>query len=252
MKKTFTYLIAAVAFMLISTGAMAQGGESPYVGSTHDYTVTPGNLANGLAWTVSPGTGYTVISGATSATIRITWTAAGIYTLTLTETDGNSCSTVKELTVTVSSSFEVSTSDPAVVCNTANDTVTPANNITIVDFVVDMTTGVTTWSPNWEVTFTLAAGTGSPTIGTVTSADGTVNDNGGGSYTLSPISSASGTGSATISVQVIGDAFTAMTAVLTITAAKELDYNTTDSDSGDWGATATINPIPNTSAISTD
>ena len=252
MKKTFTYLIAAVAFMLISVGTMAQGGANPYVGSAHDYTVTPGNVVNGLAWTVSPATGFTINSGQTASTVNITWTAAGTYTLTLTETDGNSCSTVKELTITVTSSFEVSTSSSTLICNAAIDTVTPANNITSVDFVVDMATGVSGWNPNWEITFTIATGIGSPTIGTVTSTDGTMTDNGGGSYTLGPIVSASGVGSATIAVQVIGDAFTAMTAILTITAAEELDYNTPDTDSGDWGATATINPIPKTSDISTD
>jgi hypothetical protein len=255
MKKTLQNLIAITALMLISSIAMAQGGTDPYVGSAHDYTVVPGNASNDLSWTVNgatSGTGFIINSGGTASTVNIYWTAPGTYTLRLLETDANLCSTEKQMTITVSSQLEVSTSDPTKVCNSAVDTTTPSLNVTSIDFVVSMATGVSAWSPNWEITFTVAGGTGSPTIGSVTSTDGTLTDNGGGSYTLTAISSTSGAGSATISVDVAGNAFSDLTAVLTITAAKELQYSTTDTDSGDWGATQSINPIPNTSAITTD
>ncbi|WP_297097680.1 hypothetical protein [uncultured Draconibacterium sp.] len=255
MKKTLTNLIVTAAFIIISAVVMAQGGEAPYVGSAHDYSVTPGNGSNGLSWQVDgaeTGTGFMINSGQTESTVNITWMQAGTYMLTVTETDANSCSTTKQLEVNVSSAFEVSITGPEMACNSAADTANAANNITSVDYVIKMTTGVSTWSPNWEVAFTVSGGTGSPSIEDVNVSGVSLTDTGGGSYSLTGLSSTSGNGTVTVTVDVAGDAFSLLTSVFTITSAKELQYNTTDTDGGDWGATATINPIPNTSAIQTD
>lgn len=256
MKKTLTYLIAVTVLVLTGVGAMAQGGQNPYVGSTHDYTVAPGNASNDLDWLVDgtqTGSGFLINSGQDGATVNITWREAGTYVLTFTETDANLCSTTKQMTVTVTSSFEVSTSDPAAVCNAATDTTNSSLNVTSVVFIVNMNTGVTAWNPEWEIKFSLTNG-GGVSIGTLTASDGNLSGSGTGPYTLTNISSpnSDGTGATSITVPIYGDAFTLLNPTLTITEATELDYSTTDSDSGDWGATGTINPIPNTSAISTD
>lgn len=251
MKKTFTYLIAAVAFMLVGTVAMAQGGFSPLVGSTHDYTVTAESSGNGLAWTVSPGSGYTINSGAATETVNITWTTAGTYTLQFRETNGNSCVTLKQETVVVApNTFDVSTSNPSETCNALDGTVNPSGNATTsITFTVDMTTANAGWSPSWEIDFTLTPA-GAATITNLTVNGGTLT--GSGPYNLTALTSSGGNGTVNITMDVTGDTFTAQSVDLAITAAKELDYDTPDMDTDDWDATQTINPIPDTSDITTD
>ena len=259
MKKIFTYLFAIAALMIISAAAMAQGGASPFVGSTHGYKIIPGNAANDFQWEIIGGIAgddYVVNSATlTGDSINITWLTAdgNPYTLRFTETDKTTlqCATIKELTINVqASTFEVSTSEQADQCNSAVDTANPGSNTTNVTFVVQMKTGLTTFNPDWEITFSLSAG-GAVSLGTVTATNGDLS--GTGPYILTNISAnGDGTGSTSITVPVNGNAFTSLSPVFTITGAKELQYNTPDSDSGNWGAAATINPIPNTSNITTD
>jgi len=249
MKKTTFYLIALLALMMTSVGAMAQpGGLTPLVGSTHSYTVTPGG-ANTLAWTVSPGSGYTINSATNSSTVNITWTAAATYTLTFTETNGSTgCKTVKQSTIVVgANTFDVYTTSPAVTCNIAENVINPpASYVNHVIIPVGMTTSNTTWSPNWEFSFGLAATNGTITNVTVDGISKTVS----GSYTITPISSASGSKTFNVECDITGDPTLVQTVVLTITSAKELQYNTPDKDIDDWIATQTINAIPATSSIS--
>lgn len=254
MKKTFSYLIAAVAFMLVSTVAMAQGGFSPLVGSTHNYTVTAGSTSNTLAWTIVEGsdaTEYDINSGAASQTVNITWNTAGTYTLQFRETNGSSCITLRQKTVIVAANtFDVSTSDPSETCNALDGTVNPSGNATTsITFTVDMTIANASWNPNWEIDFSLTPA-GAATIANVVASGGTLT--GTGPYHLTALTSSGGNGTVDITMDVTGDAFTSQSVALAITAAKELDYNTPDMDSDDWSATQTINPIPNTSDITTD
>jgi hypothetical protein len=145
----------------------------------------------------------------------------------------------------------VSTSDPTAICNALDGTVNPSGDATTsITFTVDMTTGRTDWSPDWEIQFTLTP-SGSSTIGTVTVGGGVLSES-GGTYTLTNLTSTDGDGSVTISMPVTEDAFTLQTTTLTITSATELDYNTSDIDSDDWTAIQTVNAIPNTSTITTN
>lgn len=254
MKKIAFYLILAFSLAVISHSAKAQNGNSPLIGSTHNYSVTPEDATgNTLLWTISGGTGYVINSGEDSDKVNITWTAAGSYTLVFTETNTTTlCSTVKQITVNVGgNTFDVSTSNPDVACNYASGKVNYSGTdaTTSISFVVDMASGASGWNPDWEIEFALTPGAGA-TIDNVTVSEGTLS--GSGPYTLTDLTSASGTGSVTITMDVTGDINTILTAGLEITSATELMYNTADVDSDDWNATQTINSIPATSTISAD
>ncbi len=258
MKKTITYLILAAAFMLAGFSTMAQGGLTPIVGSTHDYTITPESTSNTLVWSVTSGGTDGVefdinsagVSGVTSVA-NITWNTAGVYTLQFSETNATSCITLKQVTITVAANtFDVSTSDPSATCNASDGTVNPSGDATTaIAFTVDMTTSRTDWSPTWEITFTLTPSSGS-SIASVAASAGTLS--GTGPYTITGLTSTSGDGTVNITMNVTEDAFTTQTTALAITSATALDYNLSDIDNGDWVATQTVNAIPNTSNITTD
>jgi hypothetical protein len=235
--------------MIASIGANAQGGFAPLVGSTHNYTVT----ATGTkAWTVSPTTGFTINSGATASTVNITWTATGTYTLTFSETNASNCTTVKTATVVVgSNTFDVSTTSPTAKCNSADGQANYSGSsaTTAISFTVNMATGNTSWSPNWQFSFSLTPSSGA-TISTVAASAGTLS--GTGPYTVTAIPSASGARTMTITMNVTGNIYQTHTVDLAITSANELVYNTPDRDNDDWAAIQTINSVPNTSAITTD
>lgn len=257
MKKTFTYLISAITFVLFSTSVMAQDGETPILGSTHNYTITPGSVSNALAWSVvqgTDGTEYDINSqttGTTTSVANITWNTAGTYTLQFSETSGPGCITLKQLTVTVAANtFDVSISDPTATCNAKDGSVNPSGDATTsITFKIDMTTSRADWSPNWAITFTLTPSTGS-SIATVAASAGTLT--GTGPYTLTGVSSTSGDGTVNITMNVIEDAFTVQTTALAITSATELDFNLSDIDTNDWLGTQTVNALPSTSNITTD
>lgn len=240
---------------VVCNKAMAQGGLSPYIGSSHDYTVTPESTSNTLEWTVTGGTGYVINSettGATTSVANITWTGAGIYTLQFKETDlSTSCSTTKQVTVTVTNGFDVYTSSPAVTCNAASGVVHSGTDATTsVSFVVQMVTGSdASWEPDWEFEFNVTEGTGA-TVSNVASTDGTLS--GGTPFKLTNITSSTGTGSATVTMDVTGSKISDLTVDLDIVSAKELEFNTADKDTDDWSATQTISGIPGTSDITTD
>ena len=249
--------MTAAALLLISAGAMAQGGAAPFVGSTHNYTVEPESTSNTLTWSVVETSGYTInsqtIDGVNSVA-NITWTTAGTYKLQFTElNETTDCATIKELDVTVSANtFDVFAVEPAATCNAADGVVNYADDdvTTEVSFVVDMETGDEDFNPEWEFTFTLTSTTDA-TIGNV--SDGTnVLTAVSGTFTLTGLTSASGTGTVTITLDATGELYSAENVVLTITSAKELTYSTPESNPGNNSATQTINPIPETSGITTD
>jgi hypothetical protein len=252
MKKFTIHLIAVMALMIIGTAVMAQGGLSPLVGSTHVYTVTPGNGSNDLQWTISPATGFS-ITGDDTDEATITWTTTGTYTLTFTETNTSTgCATIKTATVNVAAnSFDVSTTSPADFCNSADGQINFVGSTatTAISIPISMVTGISGFNPNWEVTFALTPNSGT-TITTVAASSGTLS--GTGPYTVTGLTSALGAGSVNITMNVAGDIYSPREVVLAITSAKELTYNTPDVDSTDWTATQIINSIPNTSAITTD
>lgn len=254
MKRILMVLTAIAALMLTSAVSMAQGGLTPLVGSTHNYTITPESTSNTLTWSVVEAAGYTINTQSvvtTTSVANITWTAAGTYHLQFAETNGTSCITLKEAIVTVSANtFDVSVTAAAAFCNAADGQINYASTdaTTSISFTVNMTTG-TTFSPNWEIKFTLAPGTA--TLANITESDGTLTES-SGVYTLTAIPSTSGTKTITITMDVTGNIYTVQNVLLTLTSARELTYNTPDVDNTDWTATQTINDIPNTSSITTD
>lgn len=256
MKKIFTYLLATAALMIISTAAMSQGGLTPFVGSTHVYTVTAeDDVNNTLAWTVTGGilnTDYTINLGAATEQVEITWLTAGTYTVSFTETaDGTNCIASKQVSVVVgNNTFDVSTSNPGETCNAADGQVNYAGSTatTSITFTVDMTTANASFNPDWEIVFTLNPG--SATLGSISADNGTLS--GTGPYTLTDIGSTGGNGTVDITMDVTGNIYAIQNVLLTITSATELTYDTPDVDTNDWTATQTINPIPSTSTITTD
>lgn len=254
MKKNAINLIMLIALAVISIGAMAQGGLTPLVNSKHTYTVTPGNAGNTFLWTVVEGvagTDYTITNGGT-ASATILWKTAGTYTLRFTETNSLLCSTLKTATVVVSqNTFDVSTSSPTATCNSADGQANyaSATATTAITFTIDMTTGNTSWSPNWEFSFTLTPSSGA-TIANVTASAGTLS--GTSTYTVTGIPSALGARTMTITMNVTGNIYNLHTVDFVIDSAKELTYSTPDKDSNDWTATQTIKALPNTSSITTD
>ncbi len=244
MKKQLTYLITLVAMLVLSVGAFAQGGLSPYVGSSHSYSVTPGNAGNSFQWALSGGG---TLTNATSTTANVSWTTPGTYTLTFTETDvTTSCATVKQVPITVTSAFDVTLASVDSVCNSAEGVVNfgGTDTTTTISYVINMSTG-TTWSPDWQVTFTL----GGATVAEV-SNDGNVVTASGSSYTISGLSSTSGSGSVTVDVKVTGSAFSQQNLLLTITDAEENDFSSTFLGNGTKSDTGVVYAIPQTSPIS--
>lgn len=262
MKKVFTFLMTAVALLLINAGAMAQDGEAPYLNSTHTYTVIMEDGANNTTqWVIAddggtaldPQPSFTTNLDGNTSTMEITWTTAGSFKVQFSETNPFTCVTAKELDVTVSANtFDVTAVAPAATCNAADGVVNYAGTdvTTEVSFVVDMETGDEDFNPNWEFTFTLTSTTGT-SIANVSAGAGTLSES-DGTYTLTVLTSTTGVGTVTIIVDATGELYSAEDVVLTITSAKELTYNTPDVDSDDWTVTQTINPIPQTSDISTD
>lgn len=262
-KKIISTLMTATALLLISAGAIAQGGATPFLNSTHTYTVTMEDGTNNTAqWIIAddggtaldPQPAFTTNVDGNTATMEITWTTVGTFKVQFSETNpSTACVTAKELDVTVSANtFDVTAVTPSATCNAADGQVnyTGTDVTTEVSFVVDMETADSGFNPNWEITFTLTSSTGA-TVDNVSAGSGTLSEN-SGTYTLTGLASASGTGSVTITLDATGELYNAEDVVLTITSAKELTYNTPDVDSDDWAATQTINPIPQTSEITTD
>ncbi len=257
MKKVLPFLMTVAALLLTSAGAMAQGGATPFVGSTHNYTVEPESTSNTLTWTIVESSGYTINSqtiDGDNSIANITWTTVGTYKLQFTElNETTDCATIKELEITVSeNTFDLTAVAPAATCNAADGVINYAGTdvTTEVSFVVDMETGDEDFNPDWEFTFTLTSSTGT-TVDNVSDGTNTLTAV-SGTYTLTGLTSSTGAGTVTITLDASGELYSAEDVVLTITSAKELTYNTPESDSGNNTATQTINPIPQTSDITTD
>ena len=264
MKKKLTYLIATVALMILSAAAMAQDGLTPFINSTHTYKVTMEDGSNSASWVIADDTGSPLSPQPTfsasivvdTAFLVITWDDSWAvpsteYKVQFTENDGT-CSTVKEVPVIVGdNAFDVSTSNPTATCNAADGQINYGSSdaTTSITFKVDMSTGNPAFNPDWEIVFTITPSVAA-TISNVTASSGTLS--GSGPYTLTDLTSSTGTGTVDITMDVTGDINTELGVIFTITSAIELDYNTPDVDSDDWSASTVIYAIPATSGISTD
>lgn len=253
MKRIFTILILITATVIYSGQANAQDGTNPLVNSSHGYSVVPGDAGNTLQWSVAQGVENTdyEINYQNGDTINIKWLTAGTDTLIFTETDAvTGCQTIKKLEVIVQpNTFDVTISDSIIACNSADGQVnfTGPNTTTSVAFTVDMATGIGTWSPDWEISFTLNSATGA-TISNVAATGGSLS--GTGPYTLTGLTSSGGSGSVDISMDVTGNAFTQQTVEMVIQSATELQYSTPGLGNGNWQSLSVVNAIPQTSDIS--
>jgi hypothetical protein len=115
MKKHFLHksrwLVVMLLVIMGASGVMAQGPggltsdattQEVCVG-TEPYAVIPGNVANIFLWEITPGVAGTdwIITTPNAVSTDVQWLVDGIYTLTLTETDGELCSTTQQVIVTV-------------------------------------------------------------------------------------------------------------------------------------------------------
>ena len=94
MKKALTIILTTAALLLIGAGAMTQGGASPFLGSTHTYTVTMADGANNTAqWVIADDEGtaletqpsFTTNVDENTATMEIRWTSSGDFKIQFTE-----------------------------------------------------------------------------------------------------------------------------------------------------------------------
>ena len=98
-------LILILCLTVSTAGLWAQNTdpEQTVCVSTENYYVVPGDAGNAFLWSISPGSAGTewTIESPTAYNTNIDWLIAGTYTLTLTETNANSCVTLVSMTVTV-------------------------------------------------------------------------------------------------------------------------------------------------------
>jgi hypothetical protein len=112
--KKLVLFFAAVLITAVSANVFAQStGETPAPGATHSYSITPGDGANTITWTVwkgnltTPAGSDAVITASTSAATDIAWgtdlTVGDWYYVMVVESDG-SCSNTKVLPVQIMAS----------------------------------------------------------------------------------------------------------------------------------------------------
>ncbi|TKG96291.1 hypothetical protein EYV94_03270 [Puteibacter caeruleilacunae] len=254
-----------LAIMLLGTvvGFAQNTGQAPFVGSTHQYTVTPESTSNTLNWSIAPNDGNFSSSNAldgSNSVLTVTWGAGSsgtTYTITFTEEDATSnCIATRTITVTpADNDFDVSVPLVSAICNSATNSSTQGDVTTQIQFTVQMDNESATWNPNWEIEFDLspnAAASITDLVPSAGTADWTTTGTPTGPFKLTAIPSSGATTTITLTMQVTGDANTLQEVQLEITSAKELDHNTPDKDEDDWIQTQTINAVPNTSAITTD
>ena len=252
MKRTKNYLIALVALMITSLGAMAQNtGSSPYLGSTHTYTSvkTTGMSGTTMAWSVDGG--GTVVEAGNTLSAAITWTALGAHKVFVTETTAgpNSCSTIREFNVIVTANnFNLTVTAPSADCAAGSGTVIPdgasnPGNTTVVYTVAFSGDNTKTSTFDYALTSTTDA-----VISSVIISGGIYS---GTALTGNDITIPTGTASFTITI-VIASRFDVQDLVkLAITDGKDF-YGTPENNTSalDNEGTATINAVPNTTPIS--
>jgi len=259
--KTLKILLIGL-FLVLGSQSFAQDGTSPFVNSTHVYTVTPGDGGNNLVWTVLlangspavPSTDYTITNG-TTASASIKWLKPNDgtnlhYTVQLSEQSTDNCFTLRQFQVNViTNTFFLIAGVDANECHDEDGNVLApgASAVTTVDFTVTLDNptfllGLTTWE------FDLAFSLGSYSITEVKV---------GGNVVNAPYNSISIPGTSenvTVSVKVTGDVETAEAVTMNVSNGKAIKGAAVslDNDSGDREQILTINALPATSAITTD
>ena len=190
-------------------------------------------------------------------TINGTPTQVGTFSYTITLTGG--CGIVTTTgTIKVSNTFDVWIEQPAPTCNAADGVINTSgiDTTTAITFVIKMTSGNTSWNPNWEITFTLTPDNSTnpaavPSYNAVAANSGNLSGT-GGTYTLTNIPSSGGNATVLVSMNVVGNRYNTLTMDFEITEAKTTGNNIPDIDSDDWAATQIINAIPDTGNIITN
>ncbi len=249
----FVKLITIIALMFVGVQTMAQSGSAPFVNSTHTYKVT--GAGGTYEWKVldatgtadAPSTAFEIKSGAASEIASILWKTIGDYTVQLTETGANGCSTVRQFPVEVKDNlFDISIANLAEVCSDVSGNIIPDDDnlgtsektftITAVDIPADAQ-----WS--FDVAATVFAGTG--TIELVSAADGT--------YDASANKVTVNAGVTSVELKVTFDnTFNGGEVSLALSNGKELKYNTPDGNTTNNTGTAIIKSMPNTTKITSD
>lgn len=259
--------------LIIGGQAFSQNGTTPFLNSTHTYTVN-GGAAGTYQWSVlladgnvAPDGDYTLVDG-TTAIAKITWLKANVagvndnYIVQLEQTDANSCSTIRQFVVTViGNSFDLAITDLGASCSGASGSIiVNANNdnlgTTSKTFTIDMKTQAdmtnATFIPDWRFDYE------------VTSTNGDIQ-----SVTLDAntavVSALVNSNSATGTVTVNNDDYTIELTVIfnntwnngdvvtvTLLNGIELTYNTPDGLNTNDTGSVTINALPATTNITTD
>ncbi len=255
MKKNFIYLMATALLMIVSAAAMAQDGTNPYAGSTHTYTITPdATTANKTyAWSISGGG---TINGATDGTsLNVTWgSTTGTYTVTFTETDTiTSCYTQRELDVSViANTFNLTMSADAEECHDSTGLVlgTGASGPTTIYFTANLNKDAGWTIDSWEYDFSVAIA-GSYSLVSV-SVDSGADLGTSGNYANNSVSGSNTTSEIAVVVSGAVTSGDDVTVALSNGFAIKGTTTTPDNGTGDKTQVLTINPLPNTSAITTD
>lgn len=250
MKKSTFYLITLLALIMSSVGAMAQNsGTTPYAGSTHVYSVTKSPMSGTtLSWAVSGGGAIQGATNGTSATVL--WgSTAGTYTVSVTETTTSTCSTQKTFSVTVvTNPYNLIVAGPSgPICATGSGTIIP-NNATFPGYTqIAFTVTASGNAKDSKYDYQLTSSTGANI--TNVAIDHPVYS--GVNLTGTDLTLSGGTSLITFTVTVKSRFDIQDLVTLTISNGKDF-YGTSENLTSDNTAIATINAVPNTTAISAD
>jgi len=280
MRKSIIKSIAMLALMFVSIGAWAQDGTSPYLNSTHTYTVAMEEMSNTDTWKLfdasntelAAGTDYTIstskagASGAGNAQAIITFDkniAAGTYTLQFSEESGAGCIALRQKTITViGNTFYVSTADQTATCNGEDGKVHAQGDTGNSVAVIPVNLNTTSFTPDsWNFKFTLSitpeASKTAATIQSVavgqTEGGATATTESAGTYSLG--ANISGTNTTTYVYVTINGAIDAdQTVSLTLTDGNAIKGSaiTPDNGTGTKTGAITVNGLPDTGDIVAD
>ncbi|MDX8337955.1 hypothetical protein SLH46_02095 [Draconibacterium sp. IB214405] len=256
MKNKLTYLLTTIAFLAISSVAMAQDGKSPYAGTSHNYSVTPDADATNKTYLWSVSGGGTINGAADGTSVTIDWgTTLGTYTVTFTEKDeSTSCSTIRELEVEViSNTFYLNMFSDASACHDSTGLIlaSGASGPTTLYFTVNLNKD-NAWSiDTWEYDFSVSVDGSDYSLSSVKVDDGAELGT-GGSY--SDISVTGTESTSEIAVVIDGPVTAGTNVTVTISNGEAIKgvVVTPDNGSGDKTQILTLNPLPNTTDITTD
>jgi hypothetical protein len=272
MKSLFKVLMVFVGVLIFANTQAQNTGTSPYVNSTHTYSITKSSIAGTtLAWSVpdgTSGTNFNFVGATDQASVQVEWLTAGTYTLQVTETRTDvagalaGCPTTRNITINVvANAFDVIAAlvtdadacatvvNPVVDVSADGDNTDDTFGTTTREYTVSMVGGDSgkTWSFDYAIN----------DIATAHNVTGVLVN--GGAALSGTISVPAGTSSQTITVVYNTNKNTAGTngqdpdfdIVLTLTNAQD-ELGTPDSNGANDNATYSVKAVPATTGITTD